>query len=101
MEIDEGSAIIQSKEKPYCCTIRVPLPSKQLAIIAKTTLEVDPELQPQKIDKTFSIADETTLRVDFAATEIRLLRVAVSSIFDMIRLVVQTQQEFATLEHLQ
>ena len=41
--------------------VRLNYPSAQSALIAKTTLEVDLELQPHRISKAFEIADNQLL----------------------------------------
>ncbi|RMX70296.1 hypothetical protein KXD40_001759 [Peronospora effusa] len=57
------------------------------------TLEVDDELQPMKIHRKF-VVEGTELHVHFEATEIRLLRAAVSSFYDMSLLTARTLLEF-------
>lgn len=57
------------------------------------TLEVDEELQPTKIHRTLNVKG-TELLVHFEATEVRLLRAAVSSFFDMSMLTARTLLEF-------
>ena len=79
------------------------------AKIALNSLTVDEELQPLKIRRTLSVEDcilqmSCTLYSLFQsernprhleATEARLLRVGLSSIYDMLLVVTRTLQEFS------
>ena len=79
--------------KPYQCTLRINLPNERHAMIIKDCMEVDEELQPLKVSKQFTIAG-STLILEIAATEVRMLRVALSSFFDMVTVSVKTLLEF-------
>ena len=79
--------------KPYQCTLRILLQNERQAMIIKDCMEVDEELQPLKVSKQFTITGHT-LTLEIAATEIRLLRVALSSFFDMVTVSVKTLLEF-------
>jgi len=97
--------------------IRIPFPTARLASIAIRSLSVDPELSPLvrrslEIVKT-SIAtqngtqtngtsngqvpgdddDKTILKVTYAATTNRMLRVAVNGFFESLGLVVQVMED--------
>mmetsp|Transcript_21129 Transcript_21129/g.36343 ORF Transcript_21129/g.36343 Transcript_21129/m.36343 type:complete len:97 (+) Transcript_21129:1-291(+) len=79
---------------PYCCSVEIRFPTPETALIAKTSLEVDEELQPEKVTKSFCL-DGPILTVLFEAVEPRLLRVALSSFYDMSGVVIRTLQEFS------
>jgi len=71
------------------------IPSKH-AEIFMNSLAVDKELSPESIQKTFTLVDNgTKLRIDFNASDIRMLRVSMSSFFDMAKVVIETTEEFA------
>ena len=78
----------------YQCALRVQFPSPRFAGIVEKSLAVDAELRPDKVRRT-SGTDGATLVVNFEATELRMLRVAMSSYYDMALVAVQTLQEFA------
>ncbi len=78
----------------YESTLRVCFPSARFAGIVEKTLAVDAELRPDKVCRTSSV-EGAALVVRFQATELRMLRVAMSSYFDMAMVAVQTLQEFA------
>ena len=58
------------------------------------TLGVDKELQGDKIQKWFEV-ENADLLVRFRSSELKLLRVSVSSVCDMAAVAVQTLDEFA------
>ncbi|KAJ6446002.1 transcription factor pcc1 domain-containing protein [Purpureocillium lavendulum] len=86
--------------------LRVPLPSPRLASVALRALEVDPELSPlvrrqltveapaQPQYDAAAAADEEALvlHVDYQATTNRMLRVAVNSFFDSLKLVLEVME---------
>ena len=74
--------------------IRVNYESAEHAEIARTTLSVDKEIQPKKVQRTVSCSG-AVLVISFQATELKLLRVAISSMFDLTKVVSQTLAEFA------
>uniref|UniRef100_K3WQ75 Transcription factor Pcc1 n=1 Tax=Globisporangium ultimum (strain ATCC 200006 / CBS 805.95 / DAOM BR144) TaxID=431595 RepID=K3WQ75_GLOUD len=82
-----------SATHPYECDISLAFPEAVDAAYALETLRVDAELQPDKITRTLAV-EGTNLVVHFEATEIRLLRAAVSSFYDMGLLVARTLLEF-------
>ncbi|CCI41022.1 unnamed protein product [Albugo candida] len=57
------------------------------------SLQVDKELQPDKIIRHLSVI-ENDLIANFRTTEVRLLRAAVSSFYDMALLVAKVLMEF-------
>lgn len=79
--------------KPYCCTLRIRLPTERQAGIIKDCMEVDEELQPHKVERCFKVVDnELIMRVE--ASDLRMLRVAMSSFFDMVTVSAKTLLEF-------
>mmetsp|Transcript_5932 Transcript_5932/g.8128 ORF Transcript_5932/g.8128 Transcript_5932/m.8128 type:complete len:91 (+) Transcript_5932:61-333(+) len=90
MEVEE----INKTFFPYCCVVEINFPSNEAAQITRNSLEVDEELQPKKVSKKFEVLD-STLKISFEATEVKMLRVAVSSFFDMAAVVLRTLQEFS------
>ena len=80
-------------------TLRLELGSSARALTAMRSLEVDLELDPSTVRKQFHLdegsgGDASTLRVEFEATTERMLRVALSSFFDMSKVVIETMDEF-------
>ena len=84
---------VVAANKPYQCTLRIHLQNERHAMIIKDCMEVDEELQPLKVSKQFTITG-SILTLDIAATEVRMLRVALSSFFDMVTVSVKTLLEF-------
>jgi len=78
---------------PWKFTVTVPFPSNRHAQIAHQSLKVDQEPRKGEISRKFTV-DDRFLTVDWEATEARLLRVSVNSLFDMLKLVVQTIEKF-------
>ncbi|KAJ0401512.1 hypothetical protein P43SY_009372 [Pythium insidiosum] len=78
---------------PYECEIALSFPAAEDAEHAMMTIQVDEELQPEKIHRTLAVKGNDLI-VHFEATEIRLLRAAVSSFYDMALLVSRTLLEF-------
>ncbi|CAM9346049.1 unnamed protein product, partial [Ascophyllum nodosum] len=78
---------------PLSSDVRVTYPSTSLAKIACTTLDVDEELQPKKIKRSFRVQG-SSLHARFEATEARILRVVLSGFYDMALVVTRTFLEF-------
>ena len=78
---------------PFCNTITITFNSMEHAVIVKSALEVDKELQPKKVQKIFEV-DGNRLCIYIKATEWRMLRVATSSFYDMAMVAVQCIDEF-------
>ena len=68
--------------------------SAEHANIARKSLEVDKELQPDKVEKSFQVKSNV-LVVTFKAIDARMLRVSLSSFFDMALVVSRTLAEFS------
>lgn len=83
---------------PYACRIDVTFPTNEQAEQAMQVLQVDRE-PGDRVLKAFTLVKEgdkdlTVLRVDLKATEAKMLRVAASSFYDFLQVVVKTFQEF-------
>ena len=74
-------------------TLRLEYSTNDHAKIAKRSLEVDKELNPEKTLKIFDIKDNVLI-VTFKAIDARMLRVSLSSFFDMAMVVSRTLAEF-------
>lgn len=85
--------------------LRIPLPTPRLADTALKALQVDPELSPL-VRRQLSVGsgsgsssgsgsdDEAqVLQVDYRATTNRMLRVAVNSFMDSLRLVLEVMEQ--------
>ncbi|KAF2451930.1 transcription factor Pcc1, partial [Karstenula rhodostoma CBS 690.94] len=85
---------------PCTLTLSIPFPTAHLAHTASRALSVDAELSPL-VRRSFSTttaspsesADETILRVDYAATTNRMLRVAVNGFFESLGVVLGVMRE--------
>lgn len=71
----------------------MPFQTSKQAQIAKRSLEPDPILKPSDLRVEYS-TDSSTLVLDFQAVSARILRVAVSSVLDSLKTVVETLDEF-------
>lgn len=79
--------------KPYTCAFSVDLGSECNAQMVKNTLSVDKELRPEDVIKTFKVS-QSTLTIEFAATDARFLRSSVGAMCDLMRLAVRTLEMF-------
>lgn len=72
----------------------MPLPTARLASTALQALRVDPELSPL-VQRQLSVASDqdTVLSVDYQATTNRMLRVAVNSFMESLRLVLEVMEQ--------
>ena len=74
--------------------MRVQFQTPEHALIASRVLSVDDELQPSKVEKTLA-TEGATLVGNFRASEARVLRVVLSSFYDMLGVVVRSLREFS------
>eukprot|EP01038_Epipyxis_sp_PR26KG_P007493 gene7493-10209_t len=79
--------------KPYESIIKINFGSPVRASMVKNCLEVDDELQPNKTWKIIEVNGEI-LMIKFRATDLKMLRVAISSFMDMIIVASKTLLEF-------
>ena len=77
---------------PFCSVLRINFPRERLAMICKECLEVDEELT-DKTAKVFRV-EGTCLVVELYAVDLKMLRTALSSFFDMVAVSVKTLLEF-------
>ena len=70
-------------EGNYNSEIRLEMGTIEAAEIFKQCMEVDEELQPTKISRSYSIQEGGVLVVNFVSTDPKVLRVAISSFYDM------------------
>jgi hypothetical protein len=77
----------------YKCSIDIQFPSPLHAQNALDVLSVDEEIG-DKVSKSFS-TNENLLSVCFASKEAKMLRVAISSFYDMLNVVLKVNQEFS------
>ncbi len=79
--------------------LRIPLPTSRLATVALESLQVDPELSPlvrRRLSLTRLLPtsqDDTVLQVDYQATTNRMLRVAVNSFMDGLKLILEVMEQ--------
>ena len=92
-------------DRRYKCTIRLALPSSQCAQHLRDVMSVDREIS-NKVVKTISVAspeedvegeepsEARVLRIHFEATDAKMLRVSVSTTYDMINVALKCFAEF-------
>ena len=83
----------ESPGKSFVCDVAITFETARHAEIANCSLSVDEELQPHKVTR-ISVVRGSTMHVHFAATEVRMLRVALSSFYDVAALAAHTIHEF-------
>ncbi|XVE64416.1 hypothetical protein DITRI_Ditri07aG0099000 [Diplodiscus trichospermus] len=83
---------IQNKWE-FSCDLEVDFESEEYASIVYAALDVDKELQPDKVKRQMSISDGK-LSVHFAAVEARFLRASFSAFVDVLTLATKTIEEF-------
>ncbi|KAJ4477199.1 CTAG/Pcc1 family, partial [Lentinula aciculospora] len=74
-------------------TLKIPFAVEKHALIAKRTIEVDPELQPHVVKRTISV-EENILIAYFSTLTIRLARLAANAFLENVDLVVRTLEQF-------
>ena len=94
MEEEEVSTEVDPATFFYNGTIRIALPNAEYATIMKEAIDVDKELQPDKVLRILTV-EATSLVVTFKALNAKMLRVAISSFFDMAAVSAKTLLEFA------
>ncbi|TQS31966.1 hypothetical protein Golomagni_07736 [Golovinomyces magnicellulatus] len=76
---------------PCSLHLQFPFPSARLASTALQSIQVDPELS--SLVKRELTTSESTLLVHYQATTNRMLRVAVNSFMDSLKLVVEVMEK--------
>jgi EKC/KEOPS complex subunit PCC1/LAGE3 len=79
---------------PFRSELKVQFGSAEEALMVKTALEVDEELQPTRVSRCFTVTRGGGLTVSFAAADLKLLRVSMSGVFDSLTLTAKTLNEF-------
>ncbi|KAM0667363.1 hypothetical protein ACQRIU_003228 [Beauveria bassiana] len=94
-------AAVADNSFPCSIELQIPFPTNRLASIALQSIQVDPELSPlvqRHLSLTSSPTDagadggQQVLRVDYRAATNRMLRVAVNSFMDSLKLVVEVME---------
>lgn len=76
-----------------CREIKIPFQTPEQSQIAKRTLEPDPILRPSDISVKYSTDNEIFI-AKFEAVSDRVLRVAISSVLESLKTVIETIDEF-------
>ncbi|KAM3507824.1 hypothetical protein MY10362_001550 [Beauveria mimosiformis] len=96
-------AAVADTSFPCSIELQIPFPTNRLASIALQSIQVDPELSPL-VRRHLSLASSPddagadggggpqVLRVDYRAATNRMLRVAVNSFMDSLKLVVEVME---------
>ncbi|KAG6137711.1 hypothetical protein E4U35_004867 [Claviceps purpurea] len=95
--------MVSSDQFPCSISLQIPLSTARLATIALQALQVDPELSPL-VQRKFSTGPEandgdeggsgaSVLTVHYQATTNRMLRVAVNSFMDSLKLVLEVMEQ--------
>jgi hypothetical protein len=82
----------------YQSDLRITFLNNIQAENVKLCMEVDDEIQPNKIEKFFSV-ESNVLIVKFGSSDIKVLRVGMSSFFDMVIVCTKTLLEFDSIEN--
>ncbi|WWD21526.1 hypothetical protein CI109_106012 [Kwoniella shandongensis] len=83
-----------SREGWHTVTLRVPFHSPEHARVAQRALEVDREQNGTFVSREIEVEGDV-LVVDYAATTVRLLRLATNSFLSSVDLVLRTMSSFA------
>ncbi|CAB4374343.1 unnamed protein product [Rhizophagus irregularis] len=81
----------------HSLTLTIPFPSSRLANIAERALNVDKELKGDQVKRIIT-TDDDKLIVSFDCASVKMLRVSVNSLFDMIIMITKTMDAFDGLE---
>ncbi|KAF9073458.1 CTAG/Pcc1 family [Rhodocollybia butyracea] len=78
----------------HSVTLKIPFASEKHALIAKQTIQVDPELQPHAVKRTIEVRGNF-LVATFSTLTVRLARLASNSFLENVDLVVRTLEQFS------
>ncbi|CAG8533045.1 2166_t:CDS:2 [Gigaspora rosea] len=78
-------------------TLTIPFPTQRLATIAQSVLNVDKELKSDQVNRVIS-TDDTNLVVQFNCSSVKMLRVSVNSLLEMLIMVTKTIDAFDGME---
>ncbi|KAM0281943.1 hypothetical protein ACHAQH_003289 [Verticillium albo-atrum] len=90
-------AAVTDPDFPCSLTLTIPFPTDRLATVAHQALAVDKELSPL-VSRAFSVKTQpadvsSILEVHYKATTNRMLRVAVNSFMDSLKLVIEVMEQ--------
>ena len=95
---DAGVVVVDETQLRYQLTVRIPCADSRTAEWVKATLDVDKEISPDKVVRTLAVGPQgNMLIVSIQATEARLLRASVASLFDMMAVALRVLCEFDEL----
>ncbi|KAK1231583.1 hypothetical protein PQX77_005317 [Marasmius sp. AFHP31] len=77
----------------HTVSVQIPFSSEKHALIAKRSIEVDPELQAHAVKRTITV-EGNMLHGEFTTLTIRLARLTVNAFLENVDLVVRTIAEF-------
>lgn len=80
---------------PYSVSLTIPFETELQATIAKRSLEPDPILKANELTVLYEVAQENLL-CNFTGINDRALRVAISSVIDNLKTVVECMDEFGS-----
>ena len=93
MKLKNDEAQLDASSRQYKCEIEIGFPNAAHAEMTMKVLSVDKEISGDKVAKIFA-SKENILHVKFEATEAKLLRVSVSSFYDMLEVALKCFNEF-------
>ena len=85
-------SISNEKDESYKCSIDIQFPTSLHAQNAMDVLSVDDEIS-SRVTKTLTVK-KNALVVEFLSSEAKMLRVAISSFYDMMTVFLKCYQEF-------
>jgi EKC/KEOPS complex subunit PCC1/LAGE3 len=77
----------------FRCQTEVTFDASREAEVVYEVLSVDPELRPNDVRRNMRL-DGSTVTVEFAAREMRMLRASVGTFYDLLDLAVRTLEAF-------
>ncbi|XP_020268317.1 uncharacterized protein LOC109843773 [Asparagus officinalis] len=86
-------SVVSSTGWDYSCDFEVDYGSKEHAAMVYASLDVDKELQPDKVKRLMTLSDGK-LKVHFKAVEARFLRASFSAFVDLMILATQIIEEY-------
>lgn len=78
----------------YSCEFEVDYGSKEHATMVHAALDVDKELQPDKVKRAITTLADGKLKIRFRAVEARFLRASFSALVDLLILATQIIEEY-------
>ncbi|CCH43823.1 L antigen family member 3 [Wickerhamomyces ciferrii] len=93
MNLFSFSNIEERSETNWFSELKIPFETAKQSKIAQNTLQPDPILRPADIDVKYS-TEEEILVIKFDAVSDRVLRVAISSVLESLKTVIETIDEF-------